>query len=292
MKKIFLLTFTVILGFGSAEKMLAEERIFAVYSESDSILTIYCEDKSDTIGTDWSKYYSSTTKVVFDESIKKALPTTTAQWFESFFKLKSIEHLDYLNTTEVTSMYSMFCACSSLTSLDLKTFDTENVTNMGSMFNSCTALESLNLSSFNTDKVTSMANMFMFCENLSVVDMRNFNAVVLRRTGNMFIGCNKLTTIYCNNDWSEAEDLVFSDNMFTGCHNLEGGNGTKYTDDHTTSYYARPDIPGYPGYFTEKYTDGIDNISFSNKTVKRIENGQLLIIRGDKTYNILGAEVR
>ena len=28
------------------------------------------------------------------------------------------------------------------------------------------------------------------------------------------------------------------------------------------------------------------------ETVKRIENGQLLIIRGDKTYNILGAEVR
>ena len=67
------------------------------------------------------------------------------------------------NTSNVTSMDSMFSGCSGLTSLDVSGFDTSNVNSMKNMFNSCSKLTSLDLSGFDTSKVTHMENMFKYC---------------------------------------------------------------------------------------------------------------------------------
>ena len=61
----------------------------------------------------------------------------------------------------------MFRSCSSLTSLDLSSFDTSAVTSMNSMFRSCSSLTSLDLSGFNTSAVTDMSGMFYFCSSLT-----------------------------------------------------------------------------------------------------------------------------
>ena len=66
--------------------------------------------------------------------------------------------LDYLNTSNVTSMYNMF-AQSQATTLDLSSFDTSNVTTMQNMFGSSQAT-TLDLSSFDTSNVTNMQAMF------------------------------------------------------------------------------------------------------------------------------------
>ena len=47
-------------------------------------------------------------------------------------------------------MSNMFASCLALTSLDLKSFNTQNVTYMSSMFSSCETLTSLDLKNFNT----------------------------------------------------------------------------------------------------------------------------------------------
>ena len=64
----------------------------------------------------------ATLRVVFDASFRDFRPTTTAMWFHCCGELKQIEGLEYLNTSEVKDMSSMFFACESLTSLDLKNF--------------------------------------------------------------------------------------------------------------------------------------------------------------------------
>ena len=53
-------------------------------------------------------------------------------------------------------MSNMFSNCSSLTGIDLSSFNTSNVTNMLQMFFACTSLESLDLSNFDTSNVTNM----------------------------------------------------------------------------------------------------------------------------------------
>lgn len=52
--------------------------------------------------------------VVFDESFKEARPKDCGAWFWLFEALTTIEHLDYLNTSEVDDMRLMFSSCASL----------------------------------------------------------------------------------------------------------------------------------------------------------------------------------
>ena len=115
------------------------------------------------------------TTVVFESSFANARPKSCDYWFYSMTNLTSITGIEYLNTSEVTSMSYMFYNCSSLTSLDVTNFDTSNVTNMIGMFAYCSSLTSLDVTKFNTSNVTTMSDMFQGCSSLTSLDLRNFN---------------------------------------------------------------------------------------------------------------------
>lgn len=114
------------------------------------------------------------TTVVFDESFASVRPTSCAYWFDMFTELTTIEGIENLNTSEVTSMRSMFSTCSKLTSLDLSNFNTANVTNMDYMFSGCNKLETIYVSdSWSVDNVIATTssrtpgfNMFNQCYKL------------------------------------------------------------------------------------------------------------------------------
>ena len=109
----------------------------------------------------------SCTRVVFDESFASVRPTSCACWFNYCEKLKTIEGLKNLNTSEVTSMFSMFCNCKELTSLDLSSFNTAKVMYMRSMFQNCNMLKVIYVSNnWTVDEVTASQYMFDGCTNL------------------------------------------------------------------------------------------------------------------------------
>ena len=172
------------------------------------------------------------------------------------------------NTSNVTNMNSMFRDCSSLTSLNVSTFNTGKVTNMLSMFHNCSKLTSLDLSNFNTANVTSMWGMFYGCSGLTSLDLTNFNTKKVTDMSSMFNGCSNLTTIYAGADWSTA-NVTEGTSMFSGCSNLKGGNGTAYSSANTTVLYARIDMPGQPGYLTDKNatTEAYAVLSADNTTL-------------------------
>ncbi len=106
-----------------------------------------------------------------------------------FYNLSSITAINFgnnIDTSNVTKMYGMFSGCSSLTSLDLSSFNTSNVTTMGDMFYNCNALTTLNVSSFNTSKVTTMDSMFSECYNIAELDLSSFDFGKVADFGNMF----------------------------------------------------------------------------------------------------------
>ena len=180
--------------------------------------------------TDGTKDY--VTKVVFDPSFAGARPTTTCGWFALMLELQTIEGLSYLNTSEVTNMSFMFLKCYQLTSIDVSHFNTSKVITMNGMFFDCRGLTSLDLSSFNTSKVSYMVDMFWNSSNLR--------------------------TIHVGNGWSTAA-VTDSDDMFTLCTNLVGGQGTNYNDSNPKDKtYARIDGgSSNPGYFTYKKPSAI-----------------------------------
>ena len=155
---------------------------------------------------------------VFDASFRDFRPTTTAGWFQFFQSLKSIEGLEHLNTSQVTSMSGMFYECESLPSLDLSNFDTSKVTDMSVMFVHCESLTPLDLSNFDTSKVTDMSWMFWSCVSLTSLDLSHFDTSEVTRMDRMFWGCVSLTSLDLSHfDTSKVESMSF---MFCYCSSL------------------------------------------------------------------------
>ena len=218
----------------------------------------------------WYVDDSTTTRVVFDASFRDFRPTTTAWWFCRYRALKQIEGLEYLNTSEVKDMSSMFwgclvlksldlknfntknvtnmswmfCDCVALTSIDLKNFNTQNVIDMSGMFSDCAALKSLDLKNFNTQNVTDMSYMFLGCTSLTSLDLKNFNTKKVTNMYEMFSGCAALRTINSNTTWQ----CQVSKDMFAGCTKLKGA--VAYDKNKVDAKMANPE----KGYFTAEST--------------------------------------
>ena len=84
------------------------------------------------------------------------------------------EEVANLDTTNITSMNSMFENCQQITSLDLTNFNTKNVLYMQRMFWACNQLTELNLSTWDTSQVVDMMGMFYACSSLQRLDIRSF----------------------------------------------------------------------------------------------------------------------
>jgi hypothetical protein len=67
----------------------------------------------------------------------------------------------------------------------------------------------------------------------------------------MFNNNPLLETIYVGDGWDMSK-ATSSDNMFSGCGKLTGGNGTTTSGNPTNATYARVDTPETPGYLTYK----------------------------------------
>ena len=129
-----------------------------------------------------------------------------------------IDFLDLanFNTSLVTSMWSMFYYCSSLTSLDLSNFDTSLVTSMGNMFSFCTNLEYINLTNFDETNLVKLDDMFKEVpENVVICINENSNEQkILSQLNN-----KKCLIIDCTKDWkSKQKKLIDNVNKcFESC---------------------------------------------------------------------------
>lgn len=166
-------------------------------------------------------------KVVFDKSFATARPISTYNWFGGFSILAEIKGLQYLNTSEVTTMNGMFSGCSRITNLDLSHFNTSKVTDMTAMFISCINLKEINLLSFDTSNVASMGLMFSGCQSLETLNLGSFNTKNVTDMPMMFLGCEQLKTICVGENWSVDNVVNGCWAMFGYCYNLEGEKGTE-----------------------------------------------------------------
>ena len=226
----------------------------------------------------WTEAYELLTAADF---LNEIAPTSTSCWFDSLENLTTINHLENLNTSNVTNMSRMFNYCG-LTSLDLSNFDTKNVidmsymfsntsieqlnlstfntknvTNMCGMFSECSNLSSLNITSFNTSKVTNLSYMFYNCSNLTSLDLSNFNTSNVTDMSGMFEECINIQTIYASDNFvTNSLDLSEGNvGIFSNCVNLVGGEGSNYSQWTYTGDNDYAHIDGgmlNPGFFTAK----------------------------------------
>ena len=104
------------------------------------------------------------------------------------------------NTSNVTNMNRTFENCSSLTTLNISSFNTSNVINMSYMFCGCSSLTSLDLSNFDTSEVINMNGMFSNCSSLTSLDLSNFDTSNVALSIDSTFSNVKNCTIYINTD--------------------------------------------------------------------------------------------
>lgn len=206
-----------------------QERImYARLDRETQTLTLYYDKNKQTSDNAiyarplWANYVEreAIQTVVFDESFKDARPKSCNAWFFCFEGLTKIEHLDYLNTSEVENMGSMFSKCTSLETLDLYSFNTEKVTNMFEMFVGSRNLRTINLpKGFIGSSVTDLNGMFRGCASLTELDLSGSNAEKVKDMGWMFYGCDALSNL--NLSGFKTGSLTDMRYLFSSCQSLE-----------------------------------------------------------------------
>lgn len=207
---------------------IQDRRMYARLDRETQTLTLYYDKNKQTSDNAiyarplWANYVErkAIQTVVFDESFKDARPKSCDQWFYLFEGLTKIEHLDYLNTSEVENMGSMFSKCTSLETLDLSSFNTEKVTNMFQMFVGSTNLRTINLpKGFIGSNVTDLNEMFRGCASLTELDLSGSNAEKVKNMGNMFDGCVALSNLNLSGfKTGSVTDMRY---LFSSCQSLE-----------------------------------------------------------------------
>lgn len=172
--------------------------------------------------------------VVFDESCKDARPKDCGAWFWSFEALTTIEHLDYLNTSEVDDMRLMFSSCTRLETLDLSSFNTEKVKYMYAMFDGAKNLRSIKLpKGFIGSSVTDLNATFKGCESLTELDLSGSNAEKVKNMGSMFYGCVALSNL--NLSGFKTGSLTDMQYLFSSCQSLESLDLSGFNTENVTS---------------------------------------------------------
>lgn len=222
----------------------AAKKAWAKYDKSVKSLTFYYGEKGELGDGEYdmnrsqkpgwiTEHKADIVRVVFDVSFASVRPTSCNSWFMECEKLEAIDGIENLNTSKVTDMWHMFYNCKSLTSLDLKTFDTHNVFSMSYMFSGCNNLTYLNVSSFDTSNVNDMMWMFSGCWNLTNLSVSNFDMHRVRYMTGMFSSCKGLTHIdvsHFNTENVENMQAVFQRCEKLTSLDLSGFNTSKVED--------------------------------------------------------------
>lgn len=221
---------------------IQDRRMYARLDRESQTLTLYYDKNKQTSDNAiyasplWANYVErkAIQTVVFDESFKDARPKSCNAWFYCFEGLTRIEHMDYLNTSEVENMGLMFSICTSLETLDLSSFNTEKVTNMFEMFVGSTNLRTINLpKGFIGSNVTDLNGMFRGCASLTELDLSGSNAEKVKNMRSMFYGCVALSNL--NLSGFKTGSLTDMRYLFSSCQSLESLDLSGFNTENVTS---------------------------------------------------------
>lgn len=126
--------------------------------------------------------------------------------------------LEYLDTSAVTSMASMFSHVHAA-SLNLSVFKTTNVTNMRSIFSSCRELSEIDLRNLDLSNVEDFGGMFYNDESLAHILFPEVLVSNATDLDYMFYSCTNLRIIDLS--WMDTTQVRTAIRFIEGCSNLE-----------------------------------------------------------------------
>ena len=197
--------------------------------------TVYDLNSGNT-APDWNSKASTVTKVVFNSNFASARPNTCYRWFYTMNNLSTITGINYLNTSKVTNMGSMFSGCSSLTAVDVSGFDVSNVTTFAYMFYGCAKITELKTSEWENTIVTNMSNMVAGCAKLESFDFVSAATIITEEVGD-----GEHSVIYSFQSNVSTKNVTNMSSMFSGCTSLKSLNleGFDLSKNPTTTNFLK-----------------------------------------------------
>jgi surface protein len=180
-----------------------------------------------------SAFYGCTNLVSFSGGVTTDV-TNMSGMFRGTTSLTSL-NVSSFNTTNVTNMSYMFSGLASLSTLNLSGFNTSNVTNMSYMFYGSTALTSVNVMSFNTSQVTDMSFMFGHTNILPNLNVSTFNTSNVTNMTNMFEQASQLASLDLTN--FDTTKVTSMSNMFNNAYSLVTLNISNFNTANVTTMY-------------------------------------------------------
>ena len=203
--------------------------------------------------------------------------TSMNSMFANEPKLKSLD-LSNFNTSNVTDMRYLFESCYSLKNLDLSSFDTTNVKDMNTMFYLCSSLTNLNLNNFDTKNVENMNSMFFACQSLSSLNVGSFNTSKVTDFSGMFSGCESLTQLDVSH--FNTSNVTNMNGMFSSCSNLTKIDVSHFNTDKVTNMFQM--------FFGD---NSLTSLDISNFNMDSVTNSAVMLIGlNSLNYLKLGAK--
>ena len=191
-------------------------------------------------------------------------PKSIAYWFEAMANLTSVD-LSKLDASKVEDAQSLFGNDAKLNTIDLSMLEMPKVKNISNMFYGCTSATSIKIPGGFTSELKEMGQVFYDCLSVRELNLETLDVSGATNMSRLFWNMASVQTIFVNENWSVqhirdgiAEGLYDNHGqMFSGCNNLVGGNGTKCSTGNVGTVteaasitYANIDQLGEVGYLT------------------------------------------
>ena len=207
----------------------------------------------------WHAHNSLIEKIVFTAPITAG--SSIRGLFAELPALETIENLHYINTANVTNMTQLFNNTSSITSLDLSSWETNKVVHMANMFSGTTNLIDLDLTGWDTGNVISMASMFNGASSLTNLDLSGWNTENLTNISRMFYNASSLTSVGNLSGW-DTSNVDSMHRIFAGASDLVNLDLSNWDTSNVDSMYrmfsdtsSLVSIEGLYGWNTDSATN-------------------------------------
>ena len=197
------------------------------YSSGDSRLVSYKTIDYTNLDTTWLNGLPGMWDMTQLENIYGLDNCVTTNWgnaaldmmFRNCSSLTTID-LSSFNSSQFITLKDTFYNCSSISYLDLSVLapNLENVTSFKQTFQNCTSLQNININGIDTSSATTMEYMFYDCNALSSIDVSDFDTSNVTNMCGMFAWCSSLTALDLSNfDTSKVTNMQ---RMICGCTSL------------------------------------------------------------------------
>lgn len=170
-------------------------------------------------------YCKQLEKVIFTDiyKLRKSNAIDIQGMFCNCYKLKNIQGLEYLNTSELSCIDLLFYGCKSLKDISfMKNWDASKIKGMDRTFCGCESLEDISvLKNFKVQYLLTTSRMFDGCISLKDISpLKDFCISSINQIDGMFRGCIQLEDISPLKDWN-AKGIYMMGGIFKDCTNLK-----------------------------------------------------------------------